>query len=287
VRDREIEDTFREALRDLGRIDGRNIHIEARWPDGKRELAARHAAELTRLNVDVMVVSATPAVHAARDATRTIPIVMTGSADPVESGFAATLARPGGNVTGVSLNLPAVAGKRLELLREVLPTVTRVAFLGSRQDPATRLFIEELDRASRKLGVSLHVLLVDGLGDVDAAISDAVRQRAGALIVQPLFSFGRPAAAVAASALRQRLPAVSDFRDFAVGSGLFSYGASRHEPQQRAAAYVDKILNGANPADLPIEEPKRFELVINMRTARTLGVALPHAVLVRADELLQ
>ena len=212
---------------------------------------------------------------------------MSGSADPVASGFAVSLARPGGNITGISYNLPALAGKRLELLRQVFPDLTRVAFLGSRRDSAARLFVEETQSAGRKLGMQIHVALVNDVTEVDAALAAAVRDQARALIVQPILGFGDSRTVVAELALKHRLPAISDFPEFAAAAGLMSYGPSRRDAIQRVAVYVDKILKGAKAGELPIEEPSKFELVVNMKAVKTLGVAIPPAVLVRADQIIE
>lgn len=287
VRDADQEGNLRRALREHGYVEGQNVSIEERWAEGRTDVAARHAADLVRLNVDVIVAAATPAVHAAQNATRTIPIVMTGSADPVASGFAASLARPGGNVTGVSFNLPALAGKRLELLRQLLPEVTRVAFLGSRRDPAARLFVEETQNAGRRLGIEVHVALVNDVSEVDRALAAALRDRAQALIVQPIFGFGHQLKTIGELTVKYRLPAISDFPEFASSHGLISYGPSRRDAMGRAVLYVDKILKGARPGELPIEEPTTFELVLNMTTARALGIAIPKSLLLRADRVIE
>jgi putative ABC transport system substrate-binding protein len=287
VGDREQEKALRDALRDHGHIDGRTIAIEERWADGRRDLAAQHAAEFVKLGVDVIVAAGTPAVQAAWRATRSIPIVMSGSADPVASGFAASLARPGGNVTGNSWNLPAVAGKRLQLLQEALREAPRVAFLGSRRDPATRLFVDETQSAGRRLGVHIHLALVDDAKDFDAALSAAVRDQVSGVIVQPIFGYGETVKTIVTLTRKYRLPSISDFPEFASAGGLLSYGPHRRESVQRAAIYVDMILKGAKPAELPIQEPTTFELVVNVRTAKALGLTIPPSLLARADQVIE
>jgi putative ABC transport system substrate-binding protein len=287
IRDADLEKSMREALGEHGYVDGRNVVIEERWANGRSDLAVRHAAEFVRLGFDVIVAGGTPAVRAALEATRTVPIVMSGSADPVASGFAVSLAQPGGNVTGISWNLPALAGKRLELLRQTLPDVSRVVFLGSRRDPAARLFVEETRSAGRRLGVHVHVAMVNDATEFDAALSEAVRDRAQALIVQPIFGFGDTLKTVVELAHKHHLPAISDFPEFASSGGLMSYGPSRRDMIRRVAVYVDRILKGAKPGELPIEEPTRFVLVLNMRTAKALGLTIPQPILSRADEIVQ
>ncbi len=287
IRDAELEKSLREALAEQGYVDGRNVVIEERWADGRSDLAVRHAAEFVRLGFEVIVAGGTPAVRAALEATRSVPIVMSGSADPVASGFAASLARPGGNVTGISWNLPALAGKRLELLRQTLPDLSRVAFLGSRRDPAAGLFVEETRAAGRRLGVHVHVAMVNDATEFDAALSEAVREQARALIVQPIFGFGDTVKTIVELARKHRLPAMSDFPEFASSGGLISYGPSRRDMIRRVGVYVDRILKGAKPGELPIEEPTRFALVINMRTAKALGLTISQSILSRADEVIQ
>jgi putative ABC transport system substrate-binding protein len=240
------------------------------------------------MKVDVFVAEATPAVQAARNATKTIPIVMAAAADPVGTGFVASLARPGGNITGLSMMMPDLAGKRLELLREVLPGVAHVAFLAHGADPAHRRFLQETQVAAQKLGVQIQPVVVRGPDEFEGAFSAMVRERAGALIVQPFFVIvPEQRRRVVDLAARNRLPAISDFREFADAGALMSYGPHRPDHIRRAATYVDKILRGAKPADLPVEQPTRFELVINMKTARALGLTLPQSVLIRADHVIQ
>jgi putative ABC transport system substrate-binding protein len=287
VRDAEHESGLRLALRERGYVEGRTVVIEERWADGRSDVAARLAAELVRANVDLIITAATPALQAAWTATRTIPIVSAGAADPVASGFAASLARPGGNVTGISYNLPALAGKRLELVREAFPGITRVAFLGSKRDPAVTLFVENTEAASKRLGLVVHVALIREIAEVDAALGAIVRDRARALIVQPIFGYGQSVAVVTHAALKHRLPAMSDFPEFADASGLMSYGPSRQEATQRVADYVDRIFNGAKAGELPIVEPSTFDLVVNLKTAAALGVTIPPALLLRAARLIE
>jgi putative ABC transport system substrate-binding protein len=213
---------------------------------------------------------------------------MAAAADPVGTGFVASLARPGGNITGLSMMMPDLAGKRLELLRDVLPGVTRVAFLAHGGDPAHRRFLEETQVAARKAGVQIQSVVVRSPDEFDGAFSAMVGERAGALIVQPLFVIvPEHRRRVVDLAARNRLPAISDFREFADAGALMSYGPHGLDQIRRAAIYVDKILKGGKPADLPVEQPTRFELVINIKTAKALGVTLPQSILIRADQVIQ
>ena len=253
--------------------------------EGRSDRAADLAAELVRLKVDVIVAYAEPAIQGAKNATKTIPIVMGSSADPVGTGLVTSLARPGGNITGVSGMLPDLAGKPLQLLRELLPGVARVAFLAARRETAARLFLEETQVAGQKLGVQIQPVIVKGPEEFEGAFAAVIKERAGALVVEPIFTEYRRR--IVDLAARHRLPAVSDWREFAEAGGLMSYGPNAPETYRRAATYVDKILKGAKPADLPVEQPTRFELVINMKTAKALGLTFPPTILIRADQVIQ
>ena len=278
-------DALRLGLRELGYTEGRNIAIEWRSADGRSERVGELAAELVHLKVSLIVASGTPAAEAAQHATRKIPIVLASVADAVGSGFVRSLAHPGGNITGVSLNYPETSGKLLELLRESLPGIARVAFLGSTTDTTSRLFVEATDRAGRRLGIHIQTLLVGGPDEFDATFAAMRREQAGALIVQPVFadSIRR----VVEMANRNHLPTVSYRRDFADAGLLLSYGADQRESWRRAAIYVDKILKGAKPGSLPVGEPAKHELVVNLKTAKTLGLVIPPSVVGRADGLIQ
>ena len=282
-----FQTSFRQALNEIGYIEGRSVVVEWRWAGGRSDVAARHAAELVQLTVDVIVAGPTPAAHAAQRATRTIPIVLSGIADPVGSGLVASLARPGGNVTGVSLNLPAVAGKRLEILREAFPTLTRIGFLGSAPDPATRLFVRNTEEAAKQLGVRIHVVLVESAQEFERAFVVLAKERVGAVVVQPIFVSPQERALITDLAFRHRLPTISDLRGFAESGGLISYGPSQREQYRRVAAYVDRLLKGAKAAELPIEEPTVFDLVINLKTAKALGLTIPPSLLQRADQVIE
>jgi putative tryptophan/tyrosine transport system substrate-binding protein len=278
-------DAFRQGLRELGYDEGRNISIEYRWAEGRDERLSGLAAELVRLKMDV-IVAGVGAVEAVKRVTTTIPIVMPVSTDPVRAGLVTSLARPGGNITGVTTLSGELPGKWLELLKEAVPGISRVAVLwDSAGDPSQ---VRTSEAAARSLDVRLHVLKVNRADNVESAFVEARKREAGALIVvgSPLFYVHR--ARLVELAARHRIPTIYAQREFVVGSGgLMSYGADYRHLFQRAATYVDKILKGAKPGDLPIEQPTKFELVINLKTAKALGLTIPPAVLARADEVIQ
>ena len=279
-------EAFQQGLRDHGYVEGRNIVIEYRWAEGKLERLPGLAAELVQLKVDVIFAFATPPSQAAKQATKTIPIVMV-VADPVEQGFVASLARPGGNITGLSVQAPELGGKQLQLLKEVVPRASRVAILWNPANPYTALVVRETEAAARTLGVQLQSLPVRGPEEFEGAFQAATRGRAAALItvgdVLPMAHRPR----LVALAANSRLPAMYGFREFVDDGGLMAYGASLAASCRRAATYVDKILKGAKPADLPVEQPMRFELVINMKTSKALGLTIPQSILIRADQVIQ
>ena len=277
-------EAFQQGLRELGHLDGRNIHVEYHSAEQRSDLAATIATDLVRREVDIIVAIATPAAHAAKNATATIPIVMQVS-DPLATGLVASLARPGGNLTGVSSSGPDLAGKRLELLRELRPELARVAFLGAANDPNVRTFLAETQAAADSTRVRLQPVLVTRAEEFDAAFATMLQDQAQGLIVQPLFVGHR--AKLAELATRHRLPMVADQRTFVAVGGLAAYGVNRSALSRRWAYYVDKILKGAKPADLPIELPTTFELVINLKTAKALGIDVPPALLARADEVIE
>jgi len=282
------ERAFQQGLKELGYLEGQTITIEWRFAEANVDRLPALAAELIDLKVDALVAAGTIGVHAARSKTKTIPIVMTGAGDPVGSGFVASLARPGGNITGLSFIAPELTGKRLELLKEVVPRISRVAFLVRRTDPSHRLFVKEAQDASEKLRMEIQPLVIEGPDEIDGAFSAMIKERAEALLVSPLFAGslgqGRQIADLAA---RNRLPSVSDGPEFVNAGVLISYGADRLASFRRAAYYVDKILKGARPADLPVEQPNKFELVINLKTAKQLGITIPQSVLYRADKVFK
>jgi ABC-type uncharacterized transport system substrate-binding protein len=274
---------FRERLRELGYVEGQTIVVEYRWAEERSDRAAELAAELVRLRVDVIVAWVGTAVRAAQNATPTIPIVMGAVADPVRSGLVASLARPGGNTTGPSMMTLDIAGKRLELLREILPGASRVAVLFS---PKTgRAFVEETQVAAQQLGIRIQPVEVGGPQELDGAFEAVLRERAEALIVEPIFIITPKR--IVDFAARQRLPTISDYKSFPEAGALMSYGTNARALYRRTADYVDRILKGAKVADLPVELPTKLELVINMKTAKVLGLKIPQSVLVRADQVIQ
>jgi putative tryptophan/tyrosine transport system substrate-binding protein len=275
---------FQQGLRELGYVNGRNIHLEYHSAEQRSDLAATLAADLVRREVDIIVAVATPAAHAAKNATATVPIVMQVS-DPLATGLVASLARPGGNLTGVSSSGPDLAGKRLELFRELRPDLARVAFLGAANDPNARTFLDETQAAADSIRVRLQPLLMTGPEEFDAAFAIMIQEQAQGVIVQPLFVGHR--AKLAELAARHRLPMVAEQRTFALAGGLAAYGVNRSALSRRWAYYVDRILKGAKPADLPIELPTTFELVINLKTAKALGLDVPWILQQRADEVIE
>ena len=282
-----LADAFRQGLRDLGYVESQNIAIEDRWAEGKYDRLPALAAETVRLNVDIIVAVATPAIKAAQQATRTIPIVMAIANDPVESGFVASLARPGGNVTGLSLQSPELSGKRLELLKESIPKLSRVAVLWNSSNPSHPLLRRETEAAARALKVQLQLLDVPGPTGVYGAFPAMTRERAGALLVLPDATFRDQQRRIVDLAAKSRLPSMYWSREFVDAGGLMAYGANIPDLFRRAATFVDKILKGRKPADLPVEQPTRFELAINMKTAKALGLTFPHTILVRADQVIE
>lgn len=284
----EQDQLFKQALAELGWVDGQNCIVEWRGSSGSLQNVSAAAAELVRLKVDVIVASSTPVIQGTKNTTTSIPIVMSGAADPVGIGFVASLARPGGNITGLSLQSPELAGKRLQLLKDIAPKLSRVAFLAYRPDPAHRLFVKEATDAAAVMNIQVQPLVVENTDDIDIAFSALLRERVGALIVQPLFIGGlRQARTIVEFATKNRLPTVSDGTQFADVGGLIYYGPSRYELHRRTAMFVDKILKGAKPADLPVEQPTKFELVINLKTAKQIGLTIPPNVLARADRVIK
>jgi putative ABC transport system substrate-binding protein len=286
-----FQEVFRQALHEIGYVEGQNLVIEYRWAEGQQERLPALAAELVQIPVDVLVPSGgSTAIRAAQQATRTIPIVMVGGSDPVAAGFVASLAHPGGNITGLSLLTPELAGKRLELLKETVPQSTRVAVLAnpsaaSTRDPTTP---STLAVAARALGLHLHVVEVRRAEELDDAFAAMARAGAEALYVggDSLLLDGLRGRIVELAA-QYRLPAMYAWRMHVEAGGLMSYGVSLAERHRRAAIYVDKILKGATPAALPVEQPTTFELVINLKAAKALGLTIPPTVLFRADEVIQ
>ena len=279
---------FNRQLRELGYEEGRNITIERRWAEGKVDRLPNLAAELVGLPVDVVISGDTDAILAVRRLSQTIPVVMTLIADPVGSGLVASLARPGGNTTGLTIMASELAGKRLELLRTIAPRATSMAVLAHRDHRPTAQFIRETEVAARALNVPLQIVQVRAVDELENAFANMVRARAGAVIIQNNFLFaGSQLRRLADWAINHHLPAMFPFRSFADVGGLIAYGPNSDDLLRRAATYVDKILKGAKPADLPIEQPTKFDLVINLKTAKALGLTIPQSLLSRADELIQ
>jgi putative tryptophan/tyrosine transport system substrate-binding protein len=282
------EEAFRQGLHDLGYVEGRNLILEGRDAEGSVERLPELAAELVRLRVEVLVARGAPAVRAAQHATRTIPIVMAGTSDAVELGFVASLARPGGNITGVSWLGAELPGKRLELLQELVPQRARIAVLANPANPYYGSTMHNLTEAARALGLHLHVVEVRQADEVDPAFAALPQARADALLVMEdalVLSTGL-GGRLAALAAASRLPAMYGWREVVAAGGLMSYGPSFRDIHRRAAVYVDKILKGAKPADLPVEQPTTFELVINLKTAQALGLTMPPSLLFQATEVI-
>ena len=274
---------LRQGLRDLGYLEGQNVVVEHRWSN-KTERLSGSVTELLQLKVDISVAAEERTAAAAKRVTSDIPIVMASSADPVAAGLVASLAHPGGNVTGLSSLGSELSGKRLELLKETLPSVSRIAVLWN-LGSATSLKVTE--QAAQRLQVDLQRIEVSGSDDIDHAFQAAVKGRAGAVLVLPGPEFFRIRARIAELGLKHRLPTLSGEDDFAKAGGLVQYGASITENWRHAAKYVDKILKGAKPADLPVEKATKFELMINLKTAQALGLTIPQSVLLRADHLIE
>jgi putative ABC transport system substrate-binding protein len=280
-------EAFRQGLRDLGWVEGRNLVIEDRWAEGRPERLTDLAKDLVQLNVDVIVSEGTPGPHAAKHVTRTIPIVMMAAGDPVASGLVASLARPGGNVTGLSLVAPELGGKRLQLLQEMVPGLSRVGVIWNSHSLYPRLVVRETERAAAAMGIQLESLEVRVPEDFQRAFEAAILGQVGALLTVEDSLTVAHRAWIVDFAAKSRLPAVYGFREFVDAGGLMTYGADLRDLSRRSAVYVDRILRGARPADLPIEQPTKFELVISLKTAKTLGLTIPQAVLMRADQVIE
>ena len=277
---------FRNSLRDFGYVEGRNLQLEVRLVE-RHEALPDAAAELVRLGVDVITAGTTLPGLAAKRATSTIPIVLIASADPVHAGLVASLARPGGNVTGNAALTPELSGKQLELLREAMPRLSRVSVLWNSANPANTPVMRETVIVTTRLGMKLDLVDLRAPDQIEDALAAVVRHRADALLIMPESAFFAHAARINEVAIKHRFPTIALIREFTQRGSLMSYGPSIPDLVKRSAAFVDKILKGANPADLPIEQPTKFELVINLKTAKTLGLTIPEPLLVRADELIQ
>jgi putative tryptophan/tyrosine transport system substrate-binding protein len=278
-------EAFRSGMREFGYVEGRNIAIEWRYADGLFSRAVELATELVRLHVDVIVAHHTPAVRASMNVTSSIPIVMSPAGAPLQVGLVKSLARPGGNVTGLSSMEAELGDKRLELLRNCIPRLHRVAILGAKTDPFTEPYVQDFQSAAARAGLQLQPVLVDGSDEFDGAFEAMRASGAQAVVIQPLFE--PHTARIVELGAKHRLAIMSSYRDTTRAGGLLSYSADHAAYFQRAATYVDKILKGAKPADLPVEQPTTFELVINLQTAKALGLTIPPSVLARADEVIQ
>jgi ABC-type uncharacterized transport system substrate-binding protein len=278
-------DAFRQGLRELGYVESRNIVIEYRSAEGRNDRLPELAAELVRLKVDVLVTTGPAAVRAAKQATSTIPIVMGAVGDAVDFGFVASLARPGGNITGMSWLGPELNAKRLEILNEVFPKLVHVAVLW---DPATpKTYVRATEVAARSLGINLRVLEVAKPNDLDHAFATLTGEGAGAVEVMPSTTFASQMRQLVDLAAKSRIPAIFPDERYAQAGGLLSYGPSFPEMYRRAATYVDKILKGRKPADLPVEQPTKLEFIINLKAAKQIGLTIPPNVLARADKVIK
>jgi len=278
---------FREGLGELGYVEGKSIVIEWRFLEDKGDRLPALAVELTRLKVDVLVAFGPAATRAAKEATNTIPIVMAQVNDPIGAGFVASLARPGGNITGLSNIASELSGKKLELLKEIVPKLSRVAVFGTSTLPGNAQSVKETELAAKTLGLQLQYLGVEDSKDLDTAFRNAVSWRAHAIVVLQSPVLGSRRKALVELAVKNRLPAIYPHSDYMDAGGLMFYGPSISDLFRRAATYVDKILKGAKPADLPVEQPTKFELVVNLKTAKALGLTIPPSVLLQADRVIE
>jgi len=280
-------EAFRQGLRELGYIEGKNIVIELRSAEGEQGRLPALVAELVRLKVDIIVSGGPSVTRAAKKATSTIPIVMAFDNDPVGSGVIASLARPGGNVTGLSTLAPELSGKQLELLKEIVPKLSRVAIIGNSTEPGYAQVSKEIELAAGALKLKLQLLDVRDPKDIETAFQAARKGRAGAVLLLPASVLNSHRAQVVELAVKNRLPAAYPFPQFVEDGGLMTYGANRADLFRRAATYVDKILKGRTPADLPVEQPMKFDFIINLIAAKQIGVTVPPNVLVRADRVIR
>ena len=278
-------ESFRQGLRELAYVEGKNIVVEYRYAEGKPDRDRELAAELVRLKVDLIVTTGPTATRAAKEATTTVPIVMASDTDPVGNGFVASLARPGGNITGLATLAPELSGKQLELLKEIVPKLSRVVVLGT--STRTQSLREEVELATRALRLQLQYLDVQDPGDIETAFRAAVKERAEGVLVLtgPVINSHRKQ--IADLAAKNRLPAIFPTSEFVEVGGLVSYNANITDLFRRAATYVDKVLKGTKPTDLPVEQPTKFELVINLKTAKQIGLTIPPNVLARADRVIK
>ena len=281
-----LEDVFTQGLRERGYVEGKNLTIAYRFADGVFDRLPALAAELVELRVDVIVALTTEGVHAARQATRTIPVVMPFSIDPVGAGLVSSLARPGGNITGLSWPIDVLAGKRMQLVKEVVPTVSRMAVLWNPTYPPSGRILRWTEAAAEALGVSSQVLEVRSSDDLEEAFRKIDKRVTVLYVVEDPLTYGQRGR-IADLAVKNRLPSISAFKESVEAGGLMSYGGNLADSFRRAATFVDRILKGAKLVDLPIEQPTRFELVINLKTAKAIGITIPQSLLVQADDLIQ
>jgi putative ABC transport system substrate-binding protein len=279
---------FRQGLRELGYVEGKNIIIEYRYAEGKFDRLPALAAELVRLKVDIIVTAGPIPTRAAKEATITIPIVMAQDSDPVGNGFVASLARPGGNITGLSTFRPELSGKQLELLKEILPKLSRVAVFGTSTYPGNAQALKEIELSAKSFGVQLQYLDVLRPKDIETAFQAAVKGRAEAVLMMVVgFVAGGRRTEIATLAVKRRLPVIYSGRADVEAGGLMTYGVNVNDLDRRAATYVDKILKGAKPAELPVEQPTKFEFIINLKAAKQIGLTIPPNVLARADRVIK
>src|SRR5262245_56582329 len=286
VRLRRFE-AFRQRLRELGYVEGQNIAIEPRWAEGKYDRYPDLAADLVRLKVDAIVALGGAAAKAAQHATRTIPIVMSVVIDPLGSGLVSSLAHPGGNLTGTSMMASDLVGKQFEVLKEVVPKVSQVALLWNPANPGSAPQLREAETVARALGVSLQLLEARNPQEIDSAFAAMTRARAGALVILTDAIFTNQVKQIADLATRRRLASIYGQREYVEAGGLMVYSSNPFDLERRTATFVDKILKGAKPADLPIEQPSKFDLVINLKTAKALGLTIPSSLRLRADHVIE
>jgi putative ABC transport system substrate-binding protein len=278
---------FRQGLSELGYVEGKNIVVEYRWADGKPERLAEAAAELERLKVDLFVSAGPSATRVIKAATKTTPIVMAFDSDPVGSGFVASLARPGGRITGLSSVAPEISGKQIDVLRQIIPGLSRVAVLGDSKEPGNASALQETERAARMLGIQVYQFDLRASKDIEAAFQVLAKERADALVVLPSAVLTSASARIADLASKTRLPTIYWAPHHVDAGGLMTYSVNSDHLFRRAAIYVDKILKGAKPAELPVEQPFKFDLVINLKAAKQIGLEIPMSVLARADRVIQ
>jgi putative tryptophan/tyrosine transport system substrate-binding protein len=280
-------EAFRQALSELGYAEGKNIVIETRYAEGKVDQLPALASELVRLNPDVIVTGGPQSTRSAKNATSTIPIVMGQDSDPVGSGFVASLARPGGNITGLSNFNAELGGKRLELVKKIVPKLSRMIVIGTSTEPANALFLKEAQLGSVALGIKLQYVDVRGTKDLEAGFLEATKERVDAVLVLAASILFSQRTKIADLAVKRQIPAMYISREFVEDGGLMSYGTDPTDSYRRVAIYVDKILKGAKPADIPIEQPTKFELAINFKTAKQIGITIPQKLLARADRVIK